>query len=298
MPPAAPTGLELRAFSADTEADPVALVNAYTAGWPYTRRIDAELVAHWRTLGERYQPERLLLAYREGTPRAFLHGERAGDVHYVHLLAVAPEAVEEGVSLLAHAEAQARAEGAARLCGPTCDSGRWYGGYILGLEPYHPHWAVAATQALVRAGYHMTQCDVLMVAEAPAEAVEGLPPAGYEIAGAACAPEFKARVFRLVAQRDGQEVATCGGRLYPELIGSSGRPIGQLGFVGTEAAHRGRGLATALVRRALARLWEWGAGEVLISTGLENGPALRAYERAGFRRRHNQNEWQKLLTQE
>jgi len=38
-----------------------------------------------------------------------------------------------------------------------------------------------------------------------------------------------------------------------------------------------------------------GAAQVLISTGLENTPALRAYERAGFVRRHNQNEWQKVL---
>jgi predicted metal-dependent phosphotriesterase family hydrolase/GNAT superfamily N-acetyltransferase len=289
------SGLRLATFSSETEADAIALVNGYTAGWPYSRPIDAELVARWKTLGEHYQPEHMLLACRDGVPRAFLHGERRGDCHYAHLVAMAPGAVEEGVWLLEQAEAQARAEGATRLCGPTCVSNVFYGGYVLGLEPYHPHWALDGTQAFVQAGYHMVECEALMVAEPPAVVPAPQVADGYEIVEGDFAPEYRARGLRLTARHAGQEVATCGVRIYPDLKGRFGAPIGQLGFVGTEPEHRGKGLATALVMRGLQLLWEWGAGEVLISTGLENYPALRAYARAGFRRKHNQNEWQKQL---
>ena len=50
-----------------------------------------------------------------------------------------------------------------------------------------------------------------------------------------------------------------------------------------------------MVKLCLRRLAEMGAEEVLISTGLNNPPALRAYENAGFRRRHSINEWSKDL---
>jgi GNAT superfamily N-acetyltransferase len=271
-------------------------VNAYTAGWPYSRPIDGALVEHWKTLGEGFQPERMLVAYRDGVPRAFLHGQRDRDCHLVHLLAMAPGAVEEGVWLLEQAEAQARAEGALWLCGPTCRSNNFYGGYVLGLEPYHPHWAVEGTEAFVRAGYHTTEREALMVAGLAREVPETEMPAGYEVADAPTWVCFGARAFRLVARREGQEVAYCGAHFFPDQPSPRGGPIGQVGPVGTEEAHRGRGLATALTKLALRRLQEWGAAEVLISTGLENYPALRAYEKAGFVRRSHLLEWQKALT--
>jgi GNAT superfamily N-acetyltransferase len=289
--------LFLRTFGPDTEADAVRLINGYTAGWPYCRPVDAALLEYWRTLGPAVQPAHMLIAYRDGVPRAFLHGERERDCHLVHLLAIAPGALEEGVWLLARAEEQARAAGARWLCGPTCRSNRFYGGYVLGLEPYHPHWAVEVTEAFVRAGYHMTEQEALMVADLACGVPEPAMPEGYEIAEAPCEVGFGARAFRLVARRGSEEVAFCGAHFYPKLRSPRGGPVGQIGPVGTEEPHRGRGLATALVKLALRRLQQWGAAEALISTGLENYPALRAYEKAGFVRRHNQNEWQKPLRQ-
>lgn len=93
----------------------------------------------------------------------------------------------------------------------------------------------------------------------------------------------------------GRQVSKCGARQYPKLLVADGRPIGQIGYVGTEEAHRGRGLATLMTAMCLKRLFRTGAGEVLISTGLDNPAALRAYEKAGFRRRHYVTEWTKAL---
>jgi len=53
--------------------------------------------------------------------------------------------------------------------------------------------------------------------------------------------------------------------------------------VATRPAHRGRGLATLLVDRALEEAREQGRRLVQITTYLGNNSALRAYEKCGFR---------------
>lgn len=90
--------------------------------------------------------------------------------------------------------------------------------------------------------------------------------------------------LRFAATFDGREVATCTGRLFEELAAPGGGPVGQLGLVGTDEAHRGRRLARSLVELSLQRLREWGASECILATGLDNIPALRTYENAGFER--------------
>jgi ribosomal protein S18 acetylase RimI-like enzyme len=54
-------------------------------------------------------------------------------------------------------------------------------------------------------------------------------------------------------------------------------------------------LARIMSQMCLRDLQAMGASEVLIATGLDNQPALRAYEKAGFKRRYNINEWSKSL---
>ncbi len=50
------------------------------------------------------------------------------------------------------------------------------------------------------------------------------------------------------------------------------------------AAHRGRGVATALVRMAVAAMAARRADEVVLETEESNLPAMRLYERLGFLR--------------
>ena len=92
----------------------------------------------------------ILVVYRDGVPRALLHGERDGKQHNIHLLATFPGAVSEGVWLLKEVEKECRREGVERLSGPFHRPGLFYGGYVCGREPYHPHWATDATDAYVQ----------------------------------------------------------------------------------------------------------------------------------------------------
>lgn len=152
-----------------------------------------------------------------------------------------------------------------------------------------------APEAYVRAGFHVSHAGVILVADLARDIpTEAIGP-GYEIVEAEAKAEFGARTFRWAAMFEGKEVATCGGRFYPLLGAPAGAPVGQLGFVGTDEAHRGRHLGRVMVQMSLRRLKEWGASEALIATGLDNAAALRAYESAGFERRCNINEWSKEL---
>jgi GNAT superfamily N-acetyltransferase len=80
-----------------------------------------------------------------------------------------------------------------------------------------------------------------------------------------------ARYF--LAERDGEPGASC------ELLGFGG--IGQVESVYTAAAHRGHGLASAVVRTAIAAARERGDDLVMIVADADDWPQ-RLYERLGF----------------
>jgi len=208
---------------------------------------------------------------------------------------VLPGAAEEAACLLNRFVEKARPAGVKRVVGPHWDSTIFYGGYVLGLEPYHPSWPADATEAYVRAGFRITHAGVILVRDLREEVTLENMPEGYEVVEANRAPEFDARPFGLHAVNDGLEAAHCYARLYPHLLSPHGGPVGQIGNVTTDAAHRGKGLARVMTLMCLHRLRAWGADEALIATGFENYPALRAYERAGYERRYNINEWSKDL---
>jgi GNAT superfamily N-acetyltransferase len=80
-----------------------------------------------------------------------------------------------------------------------------------------------------------------------------------------------ARYF--LCERDGEPAASC------ELLGRGG--IGQVESVYTAAAHRGHGLASVVVRAAIAAALERGDDLVMILADADDWPQ-RLYERLGF----------------
>lgn len=58
----------------------------------------------------------------------------------------------------------------------------------------------------------------------------------------------------------------------------------QVMTIGTATAHQGRGLGAVMLAALVARAREIGAASVLLEVRVDNDPALRLYERAGFTR--------------
>ncbi len=58
----------------------------------------------------------------------------------------------------------------------------------------------------------------------------------------------------------------------------------QVMTIGTASAHQGSGVGTVMLDALVAHARGLGAGNVLLEVRVDNEPALRLYERAGFRR--------------
>lgn len=286
-------------FDPERSADLIETINAATADWPNCCPINADLLTYWQNSRHEYRPKSILMHYTGDRCMGILHGEQHSDTAHIHLLALRPDpdAAETGLALVREWERLARQRHLNRIVSPTWRASLFYCGYILGNEPYHPHWATAATDAYLRSGFRISHPALILTCDLPRqECVAERPPAGYEIIEVTPPAEHAAQPFGFHAMHNGAKAAHCYARLYPHLLCvPGGKPTGQIGNVTTEPDHRNRGLARIMVAMSLQRLTEMGAGQALIATGLDNEPALRAYERCGFQRRHFIMEWSKLL---
>jgi GNAT superfamily N-acetyltransferase len=84
-------------------------------------------------------------------------------------------------------------------------------------------------------------------------------------------------------EMEGRIVSTCTLTLIPNL-NHNGKPYGLMENVVTDPDFRQRGLATAVLRHALAEAWAEGCYKVMLLTGSKSEATLRFYEQAGFRR--------------
>ncbi len=103
--------LTLDTLSPRTYRDALKVVNDCTRGWPYSRSLDAGLLEHWAGMGDAFQPENILITYRDGKPVAYLHGEASeGELNFHHF-SIVPGEMDAGVWLLGEAERRARGWG-------------------------------------------------------------------------------------------------------------------------------------------------------------------------------------------
>jgi GNAT superfamily N-acetyltransferase len=287
--------LSVQSFEPGLADEIIAVVNAYVADWPYTRPIDEALIKNWQTK-ENFQPANVLLARRDGKAVAFLHGELRDEGARIHLLAVPPGEVLAAAWLLEQFEAKVREAKLAKISGPHWWSQTFYASYLIGHECGHPHWAVRANEAFARGDFVVKGADTFMVRDLSEPIELAPPPEGYEIREMkGYGNEFGAEAFSHRAFFNGEEIAHCYCRLFPHIPAPDGKPVGQFGHVGTDEAHRGKGIARRMVNAGLAKLRDMGASEALIVTQQSNVPAMRSYRRSGYQQHHVLLSWQKEL---
>ncbi len=89
----------------------------------------------------------------------------------------------------------------------------------------------------------------------------------------------------LVAEFDGVVVGCGATRCMAGETATGGLPYGEVKRMMVDAAHRGRGVAAALLRALERRLVARGVGLALLETGRDQHAAVRLYDRHGYRRR-------------
>lgn len=85
----------------------------------------------------------------------------------------------------------------------------------------------------------------------------------------------------LVGLIENVPVTTCMLVVIPNLTRQA-TPYGLIENVATDAAHRNKGYATALLHYAADRSFEAGCYKVMLMTGSKDPATLRFYEKAGF----------------
>ena len=87
----------------------------------------------------------------------------------------------------------------------------------------------------------------------------------------------------LVAEVDQRIVSSCTLAVIPNLTRGT-RPYGLIEHVVTHSDYRKRGLATAVLHKAVEIAWDAGCYKVMLLTGSKRPETLRFYEQAGFNR--------------
>jgi ribosomal protein S18 acetylase RimI-like enzyme len=261
------------------------VANAHFSGWPYTRRLDKNLVNSWDS-AYGYADCCFLLAQGNNKPVAFLHGELRQDVAIVHLLAVADGERQAAVDLLAEFESLAKERAIGRLIGPHGPTISYYGGYVLGYNPYHPHWAMVATDAYLLAGCEVTGAGCILTMPLEARGPDFGLPKGYEMRTESVEEERATSTYKFSVVHDDRVVGYSFASYCAELPALEGGSIGHVKYVETDPEHRNKGLGRAMVSASLKAFQRHGASEAILVTSFDNAAALRTYEHVGFRRRH------------
>lgn len=100
-------------------------------------------------------------------------------------------------------------------------------------------------------------------------------------------PWFDAEGFRL-HEIDGQLAAFCWTKLHPDI------GLGEIYVIAVDPAHHGKGLGATMTLAGLEHLSSRGLGGALLYVEADNAPALRTYERIGFRH-HSTNRAYRLV---
>lgn len=67
-------------------------------------------------------------------------------------------------------------------------------------------------------------------------------------------------------------------------VGTDG-DTASIGLIAVSGRYRGKGIGAALVRHAARKAFDFGCKTITVATQLDNAPAVRLYERSGFRLR-------------
>ena len=87
----------------------------------------------------------------------------------------------------------------------------------------------------------------------------------------------------VVARADGKVISTCALTIIPNLTRSA-RSYGLIENVVTHPDYRKRGIATRVLKHALAIAWSQNCYKVMLMTGSKQESTMRFYEGAGFKR--------------
>jgi GNAT superfamily N-acetyltransferase len=278
-----------------------ALYNAETAFEPHIAPLDPEQFVTLVEAKSSFDPAGLFVALESGQVVGWIHAciaagsegghDPANRVPRIRMLIYPRDRLKVGATLVAEATAWLRSHSDGEIEALHAKAGYpFYRGLWMGGEPMGPATLPHVQLALEVAGYRADQESIFMTAAMPS------PPGTVEVAGI----EFTAGPTEMrhepmqeswigfepqfIRAREGETFAgQISWVLIPYVAGRLGAPCMNIWGLGVPEAFRRRGIATALICRAMTHAHAEGARFASVGTQLWNAPAHATYAKLGFR---------------
>jgi len=279
-----------------------ALFNAETAFEPHIAPLTPERFIELVEPKSYFDPEGLLVAVESGEVVGWVHAcvaagsepwqDPGNAVPRIRMLIYPRDRVSVGRALVAEATGWLERTGQPELEAMHAKVGYpFYRGLWLGGEPMCPATLPHLQLAFEVAGYKNTQESVFMVAEMAPRPREQRSALDIEFAESAAEMKhepmreswigFEPMVTRALVS--GEEVGSLAWVLLPHVADRLGAPCMNIWGLSVREEHRRKGIASALVSRAMALSHDLGARFASVGTQLWNAPAHATYARFGFR---------------
>jgi len=249
-----------------------------------------------------FDPEGVFVAVADGEVVGWVHAcvaagsEARHDperlVPRIQMLVYPRERLSVGAVLVAEATAWMKESGLQPIVATHPLQGYpFYRGLFIGGEPKFPVTMPHVQLALEVAGYKVTLESVFMVAEISSAPQEGGAKVSLEMTDApaemAHEPMRESWIgfepMRTEAFVGGEQAGGIGWVMQPHVGERLGAPCVNIWSLGVREEHRRKGIASALVSRAMHRGYDLGARFASVSTQLWNAPAHATYAKFGFR---------------
>jgi GNAT superfamily N-acetyltransferase len=279
-----------------------ALYNAETAFEPHIAPLSPERFVELVEKKSYFDPAGLFVATEAGHVVGWVHacvaaGSEGGhdpqrQVPRIRMLIFPRDRLKVGSALVAEATAWLRHTGDRELEAMHAKAGYpFYRGLWLGGEPMAPATMPHVQVALEVGGYKNTQESLFMTgemaslpkelaAEVAVEFVESTATMKHEPMRESWIGFEPRRILALVG---GEEAGSIGWVILPHVAGRLGALCMNIWSLGVREAHRRKGIATALISRAMVQSYALGARFTSVGTQIWNAPAHATYTRLGFR---------------
>ncbi len=278
--------MTIRRFEPTMANDVVAIYNHVTVRTPFCYPITAELFAEAVTMRKEFDPAGLLVAYADGRPAGLIHAhaiESNGAAQgCVALFLANQRAVCQ--RLLAAALAHLRQRGA-RGCSVTANPAArvFYAGVFMGMEVLLWRGYYAVINSLEREAFDQT-CEGFIMSKS-LEREPDVEPYPADITMRINHDEDSGSFYTndsIEAYAGEERIGACPYHFLKRLSSHRGQGIGQIG-ISVDARYHRRRIGSALLTRAHRELYRMGAKTVILATNYALYPAIKLYEKLGYR---------------
>jgi GNAT superfamily N-acetyltransferase len=278
-----------------------ALYNAETAFEPHIAPLSPERFLQLVEKKSYFDPQGLFVAVDKDEVLGWIHAcvaagsESSYDPHSpvprIRMLIFPRDRLKVGAALVEEATTWLKQTGHSEIEALHAKRGYpFYRGLWCGGEPMGPATMPHVQLALEVGGYKNTQESIFMTAEmsSPPQALQPEVRVEFveEAAQMAHEPMRESWIgfepMRTRAVIDGEAVGAISWALLPYVADRLGAPCMNIWGLGVREEHRRKGIAGALISRAMARSFGQGARFASVGTQLWNAPAHATYAKLGF----------------